>query len=178
MCRAVVRLCGRIGKLRQDHGARQVHQPGHSRLPFWLLVACWGLLLHRLGPGRFIRRRSHGGAYWYAASILIVTLAWWLWTAPVQYLTFGSIARWMQRKRREKWPAPRRYAALGMGYLAGVANAGGPGLLQWSCYIFLIDPVLAALTFAGATLLIAAVAYHALAQPAQPQLPGSRTAQS
>ena len=129
---------------------------------FWLVGGNFGVWY---GHADFFAARMHGGDRWYAASLLVTTVAWWLWVVPTNHLIFSRVARWMQRKQQEKLSAPVLYAVKCAGYFANIVNSNIPFLYQGGCYTVLGDPVLAAVVFAGTALLFAALSYQWLANP-------------
>ena len=131
----------------------------------WLLGGCSCILW---GQADHAAARAHGGAHRHALSILIATVAWFLWASPNAHLIFGRIARWMQKKQKKKLSAPAYCAVKLAGYLASTVNTAAPLLWQWWLYGAVLDPVLAASAFAGTTLLFAILAYGLLAKPDVP----------
>ena len=127
---------------------------------FWLLVGNFGVWY---GHADFFAARMHGGAHGYAASLLVTTVAWWLWVVPTNHLIFSRVARWMQRKQQEKLSAPVLCAVKCTGYFANILNSGIAFLYQSWCYAVLLDPVLGGIAFAGTALLCAALSYRRLA---------------
>ena len=133
--------------------------------PFGYLWLLGGGSFILWGQADHVAARAHGGAHWHATSVLITTVAWFLWVSPSAYLVFGRIARWMQKKQGAKLSAPSYCTVKFAGYSASVVSTFLPSLWQWWLYSTLLDPVLAALAFAGTSLVFAILAYGLFANP-------------
>jgi len=87
--------------------------------------------------------RFHGGADRYAISVLISTVGWLLWVAPVGYLVCARLAQWM-KDRRSPWC---QAVVTLVTFVGGCINFAWSHLLVWGLYDVFPDPIVAGLVF-------------------------------
>lgn len=99
--------------------------------------------------------RCHGGADRYAVSIVIATVAWWLWISPAGYLVFARLAQWMKDRRSRSCQA-----LVGVVTFVGAcSNFAWAHLLAWGLYDVFPDPIVVGLMFLLSTFCVSGATY-------------------
>ncbi|CAE7526110.1 unnamed protein product [Symbiodinium sp. CCMP2592] len=118
------------------------------------IVILWG----QLDP---VAAGAHGGAYSFAASKMIVTIAWLLWIVPVHYIFVFRVSHWMATCQSR--PLRMRICAACAGCAVIEVLSAAPHVLQAALYQAMPEePLIAAGTFLVVTLCLAAVGRHVL----------------
>ncbi|CAE7736349.1 unnamed protein product, partial [Symbiodinium sp. CCMP2456] len=111
-----------------------------------------------------IAARAHGGAYSFAASKFITTIAWFLWVVPVHYLVVFRVVHWMTIHQSK--PLLLRILTTCIGYTAVTMSAALSHILQAALYQAIPEePLIAGGVFVVVTLGFAAVGHHVLTRP-------------
>ncbi|CAE7716049.1 unnamed protein product [Symbiodinium sp. CCMP2456] len=118
-----------------------------------------------------IAARAHGGAYSYAASVAVATMAWFLWITPTHFLIMIRIIAYMMEIGRSK-SLLLRCVATCVGYVVIGVLTFIPHALQTLLYQVIPEPLIGAGVFWVVTLCIALVSHYFLARPWK-QVPGT-----
>eukprot|EP00439_Symbiodinium_sp_Y106_P057624 s2570_g8.t1 len=127
----------------------------------WLVGVQTCILWGQLDP---VAARAHGGAYSFAASKLITTIAWFLWVVPVHYLFVFRVSHWMTIHQSK--PLLLRILTTCVGYAAVIMSAAFFHILQAALYQAIPEePLIAGGVFVVVTLGLAAVGHRLLTRP-------------
>ncbi|CAE7222668.1 unnamed protein product [Symbiodinium microadriaticum] len=119
----------------------------------WLVGVHTVILWGQLDP---VAARAHGGAYSFAASKMITTMAWLLWIMPVHFLFLFRITHWMTVCQSK--PFLLRISATCAGYAVVPVVSAAPHVLQAALYqVIPEEPLIAAGAFLVSTLCLAAL---------------------
>jgi len=111
-----------------------------------------------------IAARAHGGAYSYAASVVVATMAWFLWVTPTHFLIMIRIIAYLMEACQSKSLLVRSFATC-IGYIVIGVFTFLPHALQAVLYQVFPEPLIGAGVFWGVTLCIAVVSHYFLARP-------------
>lgn len=111
-----------------------------------------------------IAARAHGGAYSYAASVLVVTMAWYLWITPTHFLIMIRIIAYMMQIWQSKSLLLRCFATC-VGYMVIGVLTFVPHALQAVLYQVNPEPLIGSAVFWVVALCVALVSHYFLARP-------------
>ncbi|CAE7244748.1 ift122 [Symbiodinium sp. CCMP2592] len=111
-----------------------------------------------------IAARAHGGAYSYAASVVVVTMAWFLWVTPTHFLIMIRIIAYLMETCQSKSLLFSSLATC-VGYIVIGVFTFLPHALQALLYQAFPEPLVGAGVFWGVTLCTAGVSHYFLARP-------------
>lgn len=124
----------------------------------WMVGVQTCILWGQLDP---VAARAHGGAYSFAASKFITTIAWFLWVVPLHYFVVFRVSHWMTIHQSN--PLLLRILTACIGYAAVTMSASVPHILQSALYQAIPEePLIAGGAFVVVTLGLAAVGHRVL----------------